>query len=611
MRSISTAILAVAVMSVWGCTPDMYRRDADRQVQELIRERQQRATGYTPEVKVDPTTQPTPTKKSYDSLPVTQTPEDELIPARRVGFTLGVDTLGPPSPDEWRMEIPDVEAVIASHAFERFRAPLEYGPPAEIGRTLKFDLFDCINYAVQHSRRYQNEMERLYLAALDVTLERHLFTPRPFAQVGVSYSGGQKSVDYRSAYAVTGRAGVRQKLPLGGEIVAEGLVNFVNALNDNVADGEDAQLALRGSIPLWRGAGLSNLESLISSERELIYATREFEEFRRAFAVDVATRYFRLLTSYTALRNRFINYNNLSLLTARSEALFEAGRVNALEVQRAQQDLLSAEDSLQQAQQRLQSELDDFKVYIGMPVDQPLDLVPIDVEMQYLEPSLGDPEELALRYRLDLQTARDRVEDRRRQAANAANMLGPGLDLTGGASLGNQEGDPARKIDSRTLEYEAGLTLDLPIDRLPERNTYRAALIELDRAQRARVELEQTILSQVRAAQRSIRASQLSLEIQRRAIELARERLEFANESLLLGRLNNSRDVVEAQRSLLSAQDSYDQARANLQIQLLQFLRDTGMLRVDPRAGALGLAMDRRGLPGSDRANISEGAVPQ
>lgn len=611
MRSISIVILTAATLSAIACTPDGYRRDADRQVQALIKERQQRTTDYTPEVKVDPTTQPTPTKKSYNSIPVTRTPADELMPAKRVGFTLAAEPLGPPSPESWALEIPDVEEMIAGRALEIFRPRLEFGPPGEIGKTLKFELFDCVNYAVQHSRSYQTEMERLYLSALDVTLQRHLFSPRPFAQVGVNYEGGQQSVEYRSAYTVTGRAGVRQRLPYGGEIVAEGLVNFVNAISDNVTDGEDAQLALRGSIPLLRGAGLINLEPLIASERELIYATRQFEEFRRAFAVEVSTRYFRVLTRYTALRNRFINYNNLSLLTARSEALFEAGRVNALEVQRAQQDLLSAEDSLQQAQQSLASDLDDFKIFIGMPVDQPLDLVMIDVEMKYLESNVGEPEGLALAYRLDLQTARDRVEDGRRGVANAQNLLGPGLNLDAGATVGNQEGDPARKIDGRTVEYNAGLTLDLPVDRLPERNVYRQRLIVLDQARRSQVELEQNILADVRAAQRNIRSAQLSLEIQRRAIELARERLEFANESLLLGRLNNSRDVTDAQRSLLTAQDSYDQARANLQIQLLQFLRDTGMLRVDPKAGALGLAMDRRGMPWSDKTDITEGVSPQ
>ena len=44
----------------------------------------------------------------------------------------------------------------------------------------------------------------------------------------------------------------------------------------------------------------------------------------------------------------------------------------------------------------------------------------------------------------------------------------------------------------------------------------------------------------------------------------------------------------------LRAQDAYEQARAQMQIQILRFLRDTGTLRVDPGAGAIGIAMDRK-----------------
>ena len=51
-------------------------------------------------------------------------------------------------------------------------------------------------------------------------------------------------------------AGIRQQLPYGGEIVAQGLFDFVQALNDNVSDGESAELALSDySIQRWRELG--------------------------------------------------------------------------------------------------------------------------------------------------------------------------------------------------------------------------------------------------------------------------------------------------------------------------------------------------------------------
>lgn len=588
--------LFAGLLALWvtGCSADAYRDQADRQVQALIRQRQKTVSGYTPEIDVGPTTQPVVDRKSYDPVPLTQYSSDQPAPIQIVTPSLRAEPLGPPVPDD--SPLPTIGEGVFEDAYRLQRNRLTYGPPAVTGDSVKLDLFAAINYAVRNSRSYRDRMEQLYLSALNVTLQRHLFSPRPFVTTDLRYTGSQAASDYASAFTVTQTAGVRQQLPYGGEVVAQGLVEFVNALNENVADGENAELAIRGSIPLWRNAGMINLEPLISSERELVYATRDFETYRRSFAVEVATRYFRVLTRYSSLRNRFTNYRNLLALVERTEALFVAGRVTALEVQRAQQSLLSAEDALNDAQVALQSDLDSFKVFIGMPVQTMLELTPIDVEVRSVDLNSVDPEELALKYRLELQTARDRVDDAQRGVHNAANQLGPSVDLTGGAAISNLSSDPARKIDSRTLEYDLGLRVDLPVDRLPERNSYRQALIALERARRFAVEVQESVLSEVRSAQREIRSAEYSLQIQQAGIDLARQRLDFANESLLLGRVTNSREVVEAQSSLLNAQDRYDQAKADLQIQMLRYLRDTGTLRVDPQAGILGLVMLRKPL---------------
>ena len=82
--------------------------------------------------------------------------------------------------------------------------------------------------------------------------------------------------------------------------------------------------------------------------------------------------------------------------------------------------------------------------------------------------------------------------------------------------------------------------------------------------------------------------------IQSAGIDLAQRRLDNSLELLKVGYAGaSSRDVVESQQSLLTAQDNYDDARAALQIEVLRFLRDTGTMRIDPQAGAIGRALDR------------------
>lgn len=592
-----SALAVVVAAATVGCSPDFYRRDADRQVQKLIREEQQRAIDYTPAVETPITQSAQTTRKSYEKLPTTALPDllKDVVVTTPAGHRDKRRVLGPPVD----VTTPVASALKEYSAVGRVRSiardPYVLGPSAAIGTAKQFGLFESIAYAVENSREYQSEMEGLYIDALDVTLQRHLFTPRPFANVRSNFNGGQASVDYRAANTVTGEAGIRQRLPYGGEIVASALVQFVDAISGNAENGETATLALSGSIPLLRDAGMVNLEPLIQSERELVYSVRNFETYRRNFALRVATSYFRLITSQQAIRNRYVRYVQTVELTNRTEALFDAGRITALEVQRAQTELLQSEDDVNDALVSYENALDTFKLLLGMPMTQELQVnaVQVDVPTPKVDVELGSS--LARQYRLDLQTARDRIEDSKRNVQNSINNLLPDLDVTFGTSGGNTGDTAARRIRGDSVEYNAGVRLDLPLDRVAERNRYRVSLINLEGTKRSALQLEDTVVGQIRASIRAIRSSIVSLELQREGIVIAQQRLEFANESLLLGRTSDSRNVVEAQTALLRAQDSYEQARADLQIAILAYLRDAGVLRLDPSSGELGLAMERQG----------------
>lgn len=621
MTLVRNAILTLAAATLAafsGCSGDAYRRSADAQVYRLLAKRKAAVLDYQPNTEIAETdVKPVP-KRAYEKIPATPvTPESP--PPLEARVPVGVP-YGPVGPDPKWIGVPVPEnspqsngtgagsggAAIETDVDRSQTNPFFYGPPSPRQPANRLDLFKSIQYAVEHSRQYQGQVEELYLAGLNVTLERHLLSPRPFATVGAGYSGGQQSIDYRSALTVTTNAGVRQRLPYGGEVVAEALVRFIDAISDNAENAEEASVVLSGSLPLLRGAGLVNLEGLISSERELVYQVRDFEDFRRGFAVNIARQYFNLLARQQGVRNRQLNYDNLLVLTERTRALFGAGRISFLEVQRAEQELLQAEDRVLAAREQYQNALDAFQILIGMPVAEELAVVPVALDLNMPDLTADDAVATALVYRLDLRTARDRIDDARRGIEIARNGLLPGLDLTGQGRVTNFPEDPARKLDSRNLAYSAGVTLDIPIDQLPERNAYRRALIAFERAVRALDQLEDQATADVMEDIRSIRSAQQSLRIQEESIELAERRLDLASELLRVGqagggggirRGGDARDVVEAQQDLLQAQDEYEQARAELQIQVLQFLQDTGTLRVDPDAGLIGRAMRRERLP--------------
>ena len=242
-----------------------------------------------------------------------------------------------------------------------------------------------------------------------------------------------------------------------------------------------------------------------------------------------------------------------------------------------------------------------------MPIDQNLDVQGVELDLNIPDVDHADIADLVLKYRLDLQTDRDKIEDARRQVDVQKNQLLPDLNLTAATSLNNEPDQAAVKLDKHRYDYSVGATLDLPLDRVAERNQYRIALINFERSQRTYQQDRDADIVNARSSVRSLRSAQISLDIQRRAIDLAQQKLEYSSELLTQGKAT-TRDVVEAQSDLLNAQDAYDAAKTNLQVQVLSLLRDTGTLRIDPDAGSLGHAMDFAATEGVPADNLSQKA---
>jgi outer membrane protein TolC len=589
-----------------GCSAETFRDMADAQAGKLVREREQTTLGYTPQVEVGKTIPTAPPKHAYSKIPVSPVPPPTTEPVAFTHVTIPYRPAGPELRWKDAAAIEDIPsgAEMLQHAAP-IGGPSFIGPPTEEEFYRRYELLGLIEYAVQHSRAYRDQMETLYSAALDVTLQRHLFDPAVSVTQSfnvddhlnrnlIGGTSGNAIYGYKVNAAMTAQttAQVSQKLPYGGNVTAQAIVGFVDALSANAENGETAQLSLQGSLPLLRGAGMVNLEGLINSERQLIYRVRAFEQYRRDFAVNIASEYFRLLTTQQNAINRRLNLLNADNLTERTEAMYDNGRISFLDVQRSLQSQLDAQTQLISSEDSYQAALDSFKLAIGMPLDERLEVVPVELDVPIPKYRESDATAMAFKYRLDLRTAADQVEDAQRGVANARNGLLPDVNLTGQITGGSFTGTPASSLDDRTLDYSAGISIGLPIDRLAERNTLRRALLSFDKSQRTYAQLKDQIAADIRDAIRAIPTAAVTEQIQQRGIELAQRRLEFSNELMRQGKAS-ALEVVDSQTSLLNAQDQHAQAKATLYIRVLEFLRDTGTLRLDPGAGALGYAMDR------------------
>jgi outer membrane protein TolC len=133
--------------------------------------------------------------------------------------------------------------------------------------------------------------------------------------------------------------------------------------------------------------------------------------------------------------------------------------------------------------------------------------------------------------------------------------------------------------DTARYNWNAGVNLDLPLERTAERNNYRAALIAQQRSARAVDQQRDEIELQVRDSWRTLEQARRAYQISEIGVKLAERRVE---EQELLADLGRAKalDQVDAQNSLLSSKDQLTQALVAHTVARLQFWDNMGILYI-------------------------------
>jgi outer membrane protein TolC len=455
---------------------------------------------------------------------------------------------------------------------------------AEPGAALPpLSLAQCLELAAATDSDVQERKERLYREALDLIAQRYLFGLRTTGDVSGRVDGQS---DEAQTADIDGGFGFSQLLDSGALVFANIGVSLFRGLLSSDDWDPVGNLGLSITQPLLAGFGRQVvLEPLTQAERNVLYEVRSYERFRRTFAFDLADDYFRILQSYDALANARANFESLSRLRLRNEALGQAGRLSEIQVDQARQDEFRARTNLIDEQQNLESLLDDFKDLLGLPIDYPLALDPIELEkvvaagVAELDVDQDLAIDLALELRHDYRTAVERIDDSRRRLALAADDLRARLDLNTGLSLASEPGQPL-DYDVENLSWFVELDLDLPLDRLLERNVYRAAAIDLQAAERAASDLAVTITVALRDSLRALESRRQAYDIQVQSVQLAERRVESTSLNFEAGRAE-TRDLLEAQDALLEARNSLTRALVDYHLATLAFYRDLELLWID------------------------------
>jgi outer membrane protein TolC len=190
--------------------------------------------------------------------------------------------------------------------------------------------------------------------------------------------------------------------------------------------------------------------------------------------------------------------------------------------------------------------------------------------------------------RLDQMNREAQVMDAFRKIEVAADALQSELNVTGQLGLGT---DPTRnnafRLDSSANTYRVGVQFDGPLNRLNERNVYRATQIAYQQASRNYVAGKDTIANEVRSSLRQIELRRLNFQITRQQLVAATRQVDQAQINIrraIESNTNLTRDLLQSLQGLLIAKNNlifnwidYKIAKIRLFTVLeLLYLDDTG-----------------------------------
>jgi outer membrane protein TolC len=454
--------------------------------------------------------------------------------------------------------------------------------------TVRLTMADALRVAVRGSRDHQSQKETVYLAGLTLTFSRYLFQPHPFATGKVDFNSTGSTGERQKTWDGQSEVGVSQQLADGAVIAGNLGLTALKFISPKLGDTVDSSLNFSLSQPLWRGFGRQIVqENLIQAERNALYAVRTFAKFEQDFAVNIASQYLQVLQQRDVVMNGWVNYLSLKDGRERADWLAKAERLPEFQVDQARQDELRAYNSWIVERTNYVNALDAFKISLGIPMETEIALEPRELDrlaalgLQQSDVRLEDATAKALKTRLDLANTRDGLDDAGRKVLVAEDGLKGDVDLVASAAYKSLDTSPqSARLTLRRGDYSIGLDLDLPIDRLKERNALRQTQISRELAARTLSLQEDNITLAVRQSFRQLAQARESYEIQKRAVALAERRVESTQLLLQAGRATQ-RDVLDSQSSLLEAKNALMQALVAHTIAGLDFQRDVGTLVVD------------------------------
>ena len=384
-------LLVSVIIAVSGCSRTEHRIQADREAYNVIAERnvdpRWRAADYS--IEIDPRS------RYFDPHDPDRPPMPPDDPASNQYMHL-VD--GKKGWEHW--EDNGVRAQLENPAWREALA--EY-VVLDANNSVKLNIDSALKLAYVHSPSHQNQLETLYLSALDVTTERFRLDTQFFGGYDAKYThnGSLKSDQLTVGADPTLQA--QRRFANAGELLVGFANSFVVEFGSNSTNFVSSLANFSFIQPLLRGAGRDiALEQLTFVERALLANLRAYHQYRQGFYTQVVIGelgvsgpqrggggtviagfsgqggvggYIGLLQQLQRIRNTEDNLSLQERTLARLVAFQEIGVIDLVQVDQFWQSIESERANLLQIHNSFELSLDYYKTgTLGLPPDLPIEL---------------------------------------------------------------------------------------------------------------------------------------------------------------------------------------------------------------------------------------------
>ncbi len=423
------ALMGILLVGVGGCTRMFYRKQADREVAEILREKDVFEQWKIEQMHVyaDPRSRyADPSNPDHPPMPPDDPAAYQLSPHPQRPGKAGVGDVRGTAYLElikaWDQE--NRAAVEAALSKDQTDAK----PAGESNQPLKFyydeplrmpqqgfvlTMEQAVELGVINSPHYQSFREQLYLAALPVTQQRFNFAYQwaALADFIREYTGPKTSGGQQNTWTGASSIGLNKLFSTGARLSAD----LANTTILNLGGGANSSVSTLGitlAQPLLQGGGKAvTLEPLTQAERNLFYSIRSYARYREQYYVSVALG-SNLPGSLAAASGANIGSGTSSVLAALGiastdvsggsvgylstlyrecdmatdkklvhdleralrilEGYQEGGMYSPLQVDQVRSTLLQAQNTVMSDRQLVTNGLDQFKLALGLPANLPL-----------------------------------------------------------------------------------------------------------------------------------------------------------------------------------------------------------------------------------------------